>query len=138
MTAALVMQGGECFGYFMQWGLPKATLKDIWEVVAGDEGRLTQQQFVSYIYLMERAKKGAPLPQRLPPGPFPPTAEPGPSTGSQQQPVVLSAGIQAVWPQDYLVVAIQVRVLETAHYGLASPHVLPCDLCYPRIVTMDQ
>lgn len=132
------MQGGECFGYFMQWGLPKAMLKKIWEVVAGDEGRLTQRQFVSCIYLMERAKRGAPLPQRLPPGPFPPIAEPDPNTGPQQQPVSLSAGIQAVWPQDHFVVAMQGRVLEMAHFGVASPHVLPCDLCCPRFGTMDQ
>lgn len=72
----LFWQGGECFGYFMQWGLPKATLKDIWELVAGDEGRLTQRQFVSCIYLMELAKTGNPLPQRLPPGPFPPVSQP--------------------------------------------------------------
>ena len=72
----LFCQGGECFGYFMQWGLPKATLKDIWELVAGDEGRLTQRHFVSCIYLMELAKTGNPLPQRLPPGPFPPVLQP--------------------------------------------------------------
>ena len=75
LRVMLSMQGGECFGYFMQWGLPKAILKDIWEVVAGDEGRLTQRQFIGCIYLMELAKRGAPLPHRLPPGPFPPVSQ---------------------------------------------------------------
>lgn len=85
----LFCQGGECFGYFMQWGLPKAALKDIWELVAGDEGRLTQRQFVSCIYLMELAKTGNPLPQRLPPGPFPPVSQPT-APAARQRSVSLS------------------------------------------------
>lgn len=89
------LQGGECFGYFMQWGLPKATLKDLWELVAGDEGRLTQRQFISCIYLMERVKAGAPLPHRLPPGPFPPVAQPASSAPPQR--AVSLAGLQGVW-----------------------------------------
>ncbi len=88
------LQGGECFGYFMQWGLPKAALKDIWELVAGDEGRLTQRQFIGCIYLMELAKKGAPLPPRLPPGPFPPVAQSGPSDAPQR--AVSLSGLQGV------------------------------------------
>ena len=98
------LQGGECFGYFMQWGLPKATLKDLWELVAGDEGRLTQRQFVSCIYLMERAKTGAPLPKRLPPGPFPPVAQSAASDTTQR--AVSLAGLQGVrphWPPSSIV-----------------------------------
>lgn len=89
-------QGGECFGYFMQWGLTKAMLKDIWELVAGDEGRLSQRQFVSCIYLMEQAKRGSPLPKRLPPGAFPPIAAPAPQHGAQQ--AVSLSGLQGVRP----------------------------------------
>ena len=41
----------------MQWGLPKGILKDIWAIVAGDEGRLTADQFVQCLYLMDNAKR---------------------------------------------------------------------------------
>ncbi len=51
------MQGGDCFGAFMQWGLPKGTLKDVWAAVAGDQGYLSQQQFVQCLYLMDNAKR---------------------------------------------------------------------------------
>jgi hypothetical protein len=61
----------------MQWGLPKELLKEIWEVVAGDEGQLTCQQFLACLYLMDNAKKGIPPPKALPPGPFPPLAPSG-------------------------------------------------------------
>ncbi len=33
-------QGTDCFGAFMQSGLPKASLKQIWDLVAGDGSRL--------------------------------------------------------------------------------------------------
>lgn len=68
--------GGECFGFFLQSGLDKAVLRDVWTLVAGAEGRLSQQQFVASMYLQELAKRGAPLPKQLPPGlaGFPPVA----------------------------------------------------------------
>ncbi len=68
------LQGGECFGFFLQSGLDKAVLRDIWTVVAGAEGRLSQQQFVASMYLQEQAKRGAPLPKQLPPGAGRPSA----------------------------------------------------------------
>eukprot|EP00891_Asterochloris_glomerata_P006112 jgi/Astpho2/6112/Aster-04057 len=83
--------GGDCFGAFMQWGLPKGILKDIWAVVAGDEGRLTADQFVQCLYLMDNAKRGMIPPTRLPPGPFPPMA----STPLQQ---ALQGGTTAATP----------------------------------------
>ena len=89
-----MLQGGECFGYFMQWGLPKEALKGIWELVAGDEGRLTQGQFLSCIYLMDLAKRGRPLPQRLPPGTFPPVAPAVPAPGAQR--ALSLSGMQGV------------------------------------------
>ena len=45
----------------MQWGLPKGTLKDVWAAVAGDEGFLSQQQFVQCLYLMDNAKRVRPF-----------------------------------------------------------------------------
>ncbi|KAL3162274.1 hypothetical protein ABBQ32_009966 [Trebouxia sp. C0010 RCD-2024] len=78
------VQGGDCFGAFMQWGLPKGTLKDVWAAVAGDEGYLSQHQFVQCLYLMDNAKRGIPPPPKLPSGPFPPmAAAPRPQSGSQ-------------------------------------------------------
>lgn len=68
------LQGGDCFGYFMQWGLAKGVLKEVWEVVAGNEGRLNQQQFLGCLYLMDLARRGVPPPRSLPPGAFPPVA----------------------------------------------------------------
>lgn len=50
-------QGGDCFSFFMQWGLPKAVLKQVWDVVAGDEGQLNPQQFAACLHLMDNAKK---------------------------------------------------------------------------------
>lgn len=68
------VQGVDCAGFFTQWGLQKDVLRDIWEVVAGDEGRLSQGHFLGCLYLMELAKRGVPPPRSLPPGPFPPIA----------------------------------------------------------------
>jgi hypothetical protein len=56
VSIAPCVQGGDCFGAFMQWGLPKGTLKDVWAAVAGDQGYLSQQQFVQCLYLMDNAK----------------------------------------------------------------------------------
>ena len=56
------VQGGDCFGTFMQSGLPKHILKDIWAVVAGDVGRLTMPQFLSCMYLLDLAKRGKVIP----------------------------------------------------------------------------
>ncbi|KAL4419756.1 hypothetical protein ABPG75_006854 [Micractinium tetrahymenae] len=68
------VQGTDCFGAFMQSGLPKAALKHIWDLVAGNEPRLNRHQFVQALYLIECAKRGMPMPAALPPGPFPPVA----------------------------------------------------------------
>ncbi|KAF5827771.1 hypothetical protein DUNSADRAFT_18777 [Dunaliella salina] len=69
-----LVQGRDCFGYFMQWNLDKAVLKHIWDVVAGNKGTLNKQQLASCLYLMDNAKKGIKPPMKLPPGPFPPVA----------------------------------------------------------------
>ena len=56
----------------MHWGLPKQTLKNVWQVIAGNSSALNQQSFVACLYLMDLAKQGNPVPNQLPPGPFPP------------------------------------------------------------------
>ena len=66
------MQGGDCFGEFMRWGLPKAVLKDIWALVAGERGQLSQREWLACLYLMDLAAQGIPPPSMLPPGVFPP------------------------------------------------------------------
>lgn len=70
----LLAQGGDCFGVFMQWGLDKGVLKSIWDVVAGNAGHLSQDQFIKCVYLMDNAKRGMPVPKQLPAGQFPPLA----------------------------------------------------------------
>jgi hypothetical protein len=39
-------QGVDCFPVFMQSGLHQAALKQVWDVVAGDDGQLSAHQFV--------------------------------------------------------------------------------------------
>ena len=56
-------------------------------MVAGNEGRLNQQQFVQCLYLMDQAQRGQAPPPKLPPGPFPPmAAQPQIPTAAQGQP----------------------------------------------------
>ena len=69
-------QGSECFAFFLQSGLGKGVLKDVWAAVAGNEGRLSAPQFLACLYLMDLARRGLPVPAHAPPaGPdFPPIA----------------------------------------------------------------
>ena len=72
-----VVTGQECFPVFMQWvplGLPQDALKEVWDLVAGQNAHLTQHDFKTCLYLMESLLKGtiAALPSALPPQPFPP------------------------------------------------------------------
>lgn len=67
-----VVTGGDCFVAFMRSGLPKAVLKDVWDVVAGDASQLNRHQFVQCMYLIDCAKAGITVPAVLPPGQFPP------------------------------------------------------------------
>ncbi|KAK9844100.1 hypothetical protein WJX81_004424 [Elliptochloris bilobata] len=70
------LQGSECFAFFLQSGLGKGALKDVWAAVAGDEGRLSASQFLACLYLIDLARRGLPVPAHAPPaGPdFPPIA----------------------------------------------------------------
>ena len=67
-----LVQGVDCFPALMRSGLPKDTLKAIWDVVAGDAGYLNRHQFVQCLYLVDCAKIGIPVPAVLPQGQFPP------------------------------------------------------------------
>eukprot|EP00798_Chlamydomonas_sp_ICE-L_P018643 gene18643-25158_t len=69
-----LVSGQDCFGFFMQWGLDKSVLRDIWATVAGQAGQLNGTQFVQSLYLMDQAKRGVRPPTQLPPGQFPPLA----------------------------------------------------------------
>ena len=74
-----ILTGTVCFGAFMQSGLSKGTLKDIWDVVAGNSGELNRHQFVQCMYLIDWVKgsgQGKPVPKQLPPQ-FPPVADAG-------------------------------------------------------------
>ncbi|DBB00571.1 TPA: hypothetical protein ACH3X3_002269 [Trebouxia sp. C0006] len=88
------VQGGDCFGAFMQWGLPKGTLKDVWAAVAGDQGYLSQQQFVQCLYLMDNAKRGIPPPPKVPTGAFPPMAAAAPTPQGGPRPSAPQAPTQ--------------------------------------------
>ena len=97
-TRHACLQGGDCFGAFMQWGLPRQTLKDVWQVVAGDESFLTQQQFVTCLYFMDLAKQGRPVPSQLPPAPFPPGYHTGPAPPVQAAEPFNLGAVQQVPP----------------------------------------
>jgi hypothetical protein len=56
-SVLLMLQGQDCFGAFMAWGLPKEVLREIWALVAGSQGQLDKHQFVSALYLMDSVKK---------------------------------------------------------------------------------
>ena len=94
-AGARAAQGSECFAFFLQSGLGKGVLKDVWAAVAGDEGRLSQPQFVACLYPPPppaRAGGGpqlpplgrGPAPQQWRHGPWRPAA--GAPTGSTEWP----------------------------------------------------
>ncbi|GIL89869.1 hypothetical protein Vretimale_17992 [Volvox reticuliferus] len=95
--------GAECFAFFSQSGLEKSVLRDIWNLVAGTEGRLSGAQFVAFLYLIECIKRGLPLPTYLPPGlaGFPPVAAPSvpaPVPASVSAPVLAATGAAVTPP----------------------------------------
>jgi hypothetical protein len=102
------VQGSECFGHFLQWGLEKVVLRDVWSAVAGNSGRLSQEQFVRCLHLMDCVKRGVPLQQALQPTAAPaaaaaaPTpaaapaaAAPAPAPAQQQQQQLAAAAAAA-------------------------------------------
>ena len=77
-----IVQGVDCFATFMRSGLSKSSLKDIWDLVAGEQGQLNRHQFVQCLYLIECIKSGMKLPQSLPSGQFPPVSQDSMSVAS--------------------------------------------------------
>lgn len=69
------LEGSDCFGIFMQWNLPQDDLSQIWDLAAGEDGRVSKEQFVNCLYLMDMKRKGATMPSHLPPH-FAPTVKP--------------------------------------------------------------
>ncbi len=70
-----MVSGTACFGTFMQSGLSKGALKDIWDVVAGQSAELNGHQFIQCMYLIDWVKARGPgavvpkaLPAQFPPG----------------------------------------------------------------------
>jgi len=69
-----VLTGAACFGAFMQSGLSKKELKEIWDVVAGNAGELNRHQFVQAMYLIDWVKMSSKTVPRSLPAQFPPVA----------------------------------------------------------------
>ncbi|QDZ20820.1 hypothetical protein HOP50_04g33410 [Chloropicon primus] len=58
--------GSDCFPVFMKSGLDKSVLRHVWDLVAGNEGKLNEQQFLMSQQLIILACKGEKLPAKLP------------------------------------------------------------------------
>lgn len=57
------VKGADCFAAFLQWGLDKTVLAQIWDLVAGNAGHLNGPQFCQALQLMEVARRaGGKLP----------------------------------------------------------------------------
>ena len=69
------LAGAECFPVFMKSGLDKQVLRQVWDLVAGYEGKLSERQFLVSQHLIAMARKGEALPSKLPPN-FPGTGQP--------------------------------------------------------------
>ncbi|CAM6027510.1 unnamed protein product [Sphagnum balticum] len=54
---------------FLSWKLPRGVLKQVWDLSDHDnDGMLSQWEFCTALYLMERHREGRPMPAVLPPG----------------------------------------------------------------------
>ncbi|CAM6050256.1 unnamed protein product [Sphagnum compactum] len=54
---------------FLSWKLPRGVLKQVWDLSDHDnDGMLSQWEFFTALYLMERHREGRPMPAVLPPG----------------------------------------------------------------------
>jgi len=113
------LQAEECFGIFMQWNLPQSDLSSIWDVAAGDDGRLNKEQFVNCLYLMESRRKGAPIPAQLPPN-FTPVQKPEEDHMSQ-----LSSQVEALLGRMPPPVSAAPKVDGGAHVSSQVPELDP-------------
>ena len=85
------LSGSELVPVLLSLNAPKELLKDIWALADTDkDGVLNFQEFVTAIYLTERAREGRQPPSSLPPGQFPPVPQ-GQQPQQQQQPQVAQA-----------------------------------------------
>ncbi|GAX73708.1 hypothetical protein CEUSTIGMA_g1161.t1 [Chlamydomonas eustigma] len=109
-----IVQGGDCFTAFLQWGLDQAVLASIWDMVSGGAGHLNSQQFCQALNLMEIARRSG---GKLPP---PPAATAAASTA----PVLVSkaGGIAAAAPLSALDFSAP---LVTSGIGIAPPALAP-------------
>eukprot|EP00803_Ostreobium_quekettii_P004579 evm.model.scf_431.1 EVM.evm.TU.scf_431.1 scf_431:11385-13403(-) len=101
-----LVQGSECAGEFMNTGVDRGVLKDIWSAVAGNKPYLTSSDFLKCMYMIELTRKGIPLPKVLPPDPFPlvatapqPPAGPGGGMPSYGMPADMSMPPRASFAQ---------------------------------------
>ena len=78
--------GGDCFPVFMKSGLDKSVLRHVWDLVAGNEGRLDERQFLLSQYLIVVALKGEKLPAKLPPNFAVPGLQPSPGGATPPAP----------------------------------------------------
>ena len=70
--------GSDCFPVFMRSGLDKGILKHIWDLVAGNEGKLNEEQFLLSQHYIMLSLKGGQIPARRP------TTVPVPTIVNQQ------------------------------------------------------
>jgi hypothetical protein len=61
------IEGTRARGILMDTGLPQPTLAKIWQQADQDgDGKLSRQEFIAAMCLCEAAKKGVPIPEKLP------------------------------------------------------------------------
>lgn len=113
------LQANECFSIFMQWNLPQSDLSSIWDIAAGDDGRLNKEQFVNCLYLMESRRKGAQIPTHLPPN-FQPAQKPEEDHMSQ-----LSSQVEALLGRMPPPVSAAPKVDGGAHVSSQVPELDP-------------
>ncbi|KAK2154784.1 hypothetical protein LSH36_257g02045 [Paralvinella palmiformis] len=76
------LSGVEAKSVLQQTGLPHTILAQIWSLADIDnDGRLTNEEFCLAMHLVDMAKSGQPVPQKLPPNLIPPSYRRGPQPG---------------------------------------------------------
>ena len=77
------LTGTQARGLLVQSGLPQQALAQIWNLSdINVDGRLTCEEFILAMYLIEQTKIGKPLPTTLPPDLVPPSYRKGSRSGS--------------------------------------------------------
>jgi hypothetical protein len=74
VTRSGFLTGAQARGILMASGLPQPVLAQVWGLADMDvDGRLSSEEFIIAMHLIESAKMGAVLPQQLPPDLIPPS-----------------------------------------------------------------